>query len=65
MARKDEALTRIESHEKLCRIMQKQTHDKIHKLEDQVNRIERIMIACAGVLLTGMAGIIIVLLQKL
>ena len=65
MTKRDEALTRIESHEKLCRIMQKQTHDKIHKLEDQINRIERIMIACAGVLLTGMAGIIIVLLQKL
>ena len=62
---KNSALDRIESHEKLCRIMQKQTHDKIHKLEDQINRIERIMIACAGVLLTGMAGIIIVLLQKL
>jgi len=64
MARKS-ALQRIDDHEKLCRIMQKQTHDKIHKLEDQINRIERIMIACAGVLLTGMAGIIIVLLQKL
>ena len=27
-----EALQKIESHEKLCRIMQKQTHDKIHNL---------------------------------
>ena len=62
---KDIALEKIESHEKLCRIMQKQTHDKIHKLETQINRIERIMIACAGVLLTGMAGVILVLLQKL
>ena len=26
------ALQKIESHEKLCRIMQKQTHDKILKL---------------------------------
>ena len=62
---KNIALEKIESHEKLCRIMQKQTHDKIHKLETQINRIERIMIACAGVLLTGMAGVILVLLQKL
>ena len=30
---KHEALQRIESHEKLCRIMQKQTHDKIHSIE--------------------------------
>ena len=27
------AIQKIEEHEKLCRIMQKQTHDKIHKLE--------------------------------
>ena len=36
---KDNALQKIESHEKLCRIMQKQTHDKISKLEKQINRI--------------------------
>ena len=33
MPKKDLALDRIESHEKLCRIMQKQTHEKIEKLE--------------------------------
>ncbi len=33
---KDNALQRIDSHEKLCRIMQKQTHDKIHKLENKL-----------------------------
>ena len=32
------ALQKIEDHEKLCRIMQKQTHDKIHKIENQINR---------------------------
>ena len=35
--KKDNALQRIDSHEKLCRIMQKQTHDKINKLERQIN----------------------------
>lgn len=65
MPRKDIALEKIESHEKLCRIMQKATHDKIHNLQDQINRIEKIMITCAGVLLTGMAGVILVLVQKL
>ena len=29
---KDNALQKIESHEKLCRIMQKQTHEKMKSL---------------------------------
>ena len=62
---KDNALQRIDSHEKLCRIMQKQTHDKMNDLQGQINRIERILLVSAGALLSGMAGIIIVLLQKL
>jgi len=65
MARRDEALTRIESHEKLCRIMQKQTHDKIKSIEEQIKRIEKIMIMCAGVLLAGMASVILMLLDKI
>ena len=36
---KNIALTKIESHEKLCRIMQKQTYDKINSLEKQICRI--------------------------
>ena len=62
---KNEALQKIESHEKLCRIMQKQTYDKMNDLQGQINRIERILLVSAGALLSGMAGIIIVLLQKL
>jgi hypothetical protein len=65
MTRKDEALTRIESHEKLCRIMQKQTHDKIKSIEEQIKRIEKIMIVCAGVLLAGMASVILMLVDKI
>ena len=65
MPKKDLALEKIESHEKLCRIMQKQTHDKIHNLQDQINRIEKIFLVATGALMTGMAGVIIVLLQKL
>ena len=41
---KNIALEKIESHEKLCRIMQKQTHDKINGLQGQINRIERIIL---------------------
>ncbi|MFC1795080.1 hypothetical protein ACFL3Q_16025 [Planctomycetota bacterium] len=62
---KDTALEKIESHEKLCRIMQKQTQLSINGLQNQINRIERILLIAAGALMSGMAGIIIVLLQKL
>ena len=40
---KNSAIERIESHEKLCRIMQKQTHDRMKQLENQITRIERHM----------------------
>ena len=62
---KDNALQRIDSHEKLCRIMQKQTHDKIQKLENQITRVERILLVSMGAVITGMGGVIVVLLQKL
>jgi hypothetical protein len=65
MPKKDLALEKIESHEKLCRIMQKATHDKIHDLQSQINRIEKIFLVATGALMSGMAGVIIVLLQKL
>jgi hypothetical protein len=62
--KKDNALQRIESHEKLCRIMQKQTYDKMHKLENQINRIESILLVSVGALITGMAYVIFTLLTK-
>ena len=43
MAKKS-ALQKIESHEKLCRIMQKQTFEQIQELKSQIVRIERILI---------------------
>jgi hypothetical protein len=61
---KNIALTKIESHEKLCRIMQKQTHDKIHSLEKQICRIEMILLTSVGALITGMAGMIYMLITK-
>ena len=62
---KQNALQRIESHEKLCRIMQKQTQEDIRNLRSQITRIERILLVSVGALITGMAGVIIVLLEKL
>ena len=60
--KKDNALQKIESHEKLCRIMQKQTHDKILKLERQINRVESILLVSVGALITGMAYVIFTLI---
>ena len=65
MAGKQDALQRIESHEKLCRIMQKQTYDRMHELQNQITSIERILLVSMGAVMTGMAGVIAVLLQKL
>ena len=56
------ALQKIESHEKLCRIMQKQTHDKILKLEIQINRVESILLVSVGALISGMAYVIFALI---
>jgi hypothetical protein len=59
---KNIALTKIESHEKLCRIMQKQTYDKINSLERQICRIETILLTSVGALITGMGGVIYMLI---
>ena len=58
------ALQKIEEHEKLCRIMQKQTHDKIHKIENQINRLEKNVLVSAGMLIMGMANMIFMLLTN-
>jgi hypothetical protein len=54
---KKSALQKIEAHEKLCRIMQKQTFEQIQELKNQIIRIERILIGTA-------AFVIISLLEK-
>ena len=62
---KDSALQKIESHEKLCRIMQKQTYERMNQLQTQITRIERILLVSMGSVMTGMGGVIVVLIQKL
>jgi len=59
------ALQKIESHEKLCRIMQRETHKKIHKIEERVKRLEKILITCSGALIIGMVYLIYTLLNHL
>ena len=59
------ALQKIESHEKLCRIMQKLTHKKIHQIEERVKRLEKILLSCTGALIAGMAFLIYTLINHL
>ena len=60
-----DALQKIESHEKLCRIMQKLTHDKIYNIDEKIKRLEKILLISTGSLISAMAFIIISLLDKL
>jgi lipopolysaccharide/colanic/teichoic acid biosynthesis glycosyltransferase len=62
---KQNALQKIESHEKLCRIMQKLTHKKIHSIEERVKRLEKILLSCTGALIIGMAYLIYTLITHL
>ena len=62
---KGNALQKIESHEKLCRIMQKLTHKKIHQIEERVKRLEKILLSCTGALIAGMAFLIYTLINHL
>ena len=63
MAKKS-ALQKIESHEKLCRIMQKQTHERISRIKHQIDRIESILLVSVGALITGMSYVIFTLVTK-
>jgi len=38
------AIDRIDNHEKICRLMQKQTFDRIDKMDQRINRIEKIIV---------------------
>ena len=62
---KQNALQRIDSHEKLCRIMQKLTHKKIHSIEERVKRLEKILLSCTGALIASMAFLIYTLISHL
>ena len=56
MAKKS-ALQKIEDHEKLCRIMQKQTFEQIKEMRARIKRIEYMIVA-------GMGSIILALLMN-
>jgi len=65
MSKNNTALDRIESHEKLCRIMQKQTHQKITSIETDIKELKNHMRYAMTALVGGMFTIIIILFEKL
>ena len=45
------ALQKIEDHEKICRIMQKQTFERIDRMETRIARLEKWIIGGLGAIL--------------
>ena len=54
---------RITDHEKLCRIMQKQTHARIASIKKQIERIEKIVISSAAFVIIGLFTIVFALIK--
>ena len=55
---KRSALQKIEDHEKLCRIMQKQTFEQIKEVKERLARMEKMIIG-------GAFGIVVALLLNM
>ena len=55
---KKSALQKIEDHEKLCRIMQKQTFEQIKEGKERIARMEKMIIG-------GAIGIVIALIANM
>ena len=51
------AIQKIEAHEKLCRIMQKQTFEQIKEMRERIKRIEYMIVA-------GMRSMILALIMN-
>ena len=56
MARKS-AIQKIAAHEKLCRIMQKQTFEQIKEMKERIKRIEYMIVG-------GMGSVILALVMN-
>ena len=51
---KRSALQKIEAHEKLCRIMQKQTFEQIKDMKQRIKRIEYMIVGGMGSLILAL-----------
>ena len=53
MAKKS-AQQKIEDHEKLCRIMQKQTFEQIKEIKERVSRMEKMIMGGGGAIILAL-----------
>ncbi len=53
VARKS-ALDRIDNHEKICRLMQRQTFDQIKEIKDRILRLEKMLMAAGGAIILAL-----------
>jgi len=53
VARKS-AVDRIDNHEKICRLMQKQTFDQIKEIKDRILRLEKMIMAAGGAIILAL-----------
>ena len=51
---KKSALQKIEAHEKLCRIMQKQTFEQIKEIKERVSRMEKMILGGGGAIILAL-----------
>ena len=51
---KKSALQKIEAHEKLCRIMQKQTFEQIKEIKERVSRMEKLIMGGGGAIILAL-----------
>jgi len=51
---KQSASARIDHHEKICRLMQKQTFDQIKEIKDRILRLEKMILAAGGAIILAL-----------
>lgn len=51
---KKSAIDRIDNHEKICRLMQKQTFDQIKEIKDRILRLEKMIMAAGGAIILAL-----------
>ena len=57
MPRSKSALDRIEYHEKICRLMQKQTFERIDRMETRIARMEKWLVGgCITIVLAVLSN---------
>ena len=57
MPRNKSALDRIENHERICRLMQKQTFERIDRMETRIARMEKWLVGgCIAIVLAVLSN---------